>query len=49
LTTVAQSLRDQGIRCAELVLGEHPERERERERGVDWSLVRRGSTRGAAH
>jgi DNA-binding LacI/PurR family transcriptional regulator len=46
LTTVAQSLRDQGIRCAQLVLGELPADERDR--GVDWRLVRRGSTRRAS-
>jgi DNA-binding LacI/PurR family transcriptional regulator len=46
LTTIAQSLRDQGARCARLVLGDLPAGERER--GVDWRLVRRGSTGPAA-
>jgi DNA-binding LacI/PurR family transcriptional regulator len=46
LTTVAQSLREQGTRCAQLVLGELPAGESER--GVDWSLIRRGSTRRAS-
>jgi DNA-binding LacI/PurR family transcriptional regulator len=44
LTTIAQSLRDQGSRCARLALGEPIAGE------VAWRLVRRGSTerRGAA-
>jgi DNA-binding LacI/PurR family transcriptional regulator len=43
LTTVAQSLRDQGTRCAQLVLGELPAGEREG--STEWSLIRRDSTR----
>ena len=45
LTTVAQSLRDQGIRCARLALGERdpvPPDE-----ASDWRIVLRDSTRGA--
>jgi DNA-binding LacI/PurR family transcriptional regulator len=38
LTTIAQSLRDQGARCARLALGEPAAGE------VEWSLVRRSST-----
>jgi DNA-binding LacI/PurR family transcriptional regulator len=38
LTTIAQSLRDQGTRCARLALGEPAAGE------VEWSLVRRSST-----
>jgi DNA-binding LacI/PurR family transcriptional regulator len=41
LTTVAQSLRDQGAACARAALGEKPA-----SRTAPWSLVRRGSTRG---
>jgi DNA-binding LacI/PurR family transcriptional regulator len=40
LTTVAQSLRDQGAACAHAALGETPE-----SRTASWSIVRRGSTR----
>ncbi len=46
LTTLAQSLRDQGSRCARLVLSDpapstadHP---------ADWQVIRRGSTRDAS-
>jgi DNA-binding LacI/PurR family transcriptional regulator len=46
LTTVAQSLRDQGSRCAQLALGELPAAERGG--GTDWTLIRRGSTRRAS-
>jgi DNA-binding LacI/PurR family transcriptional regulator len=42
LTTVAQSLRDQGTRCAQLALGDPTAGERERT--IEWSLIRRGST-----
>ena len=42
LTTIAQSLRDQGRDCARLVLGETPD---DPDRGVAWELVRRTSTR----
>lgn len=38
LTTISQSLRDQGTRCARLALGERVAGE------VDWRLVRRSST-----
>jgi DNA-binding LacI/PurR family transcriptional regulator len=41
LTTVAQSLRDQGARCARLALGEEPGGEGP----VAWRVVERGSTR----
>ncbi|MFD0690009.1 LacI family DNA-binding transcriptional regulator [Actinomadura fibrosa] len=40
LTTVAQSLRDQGAACAHAALGREPAPET-----AAWSLVRRGSTR----
>ena len=40
LTTVAQSLRDQGTACAHLALGDEPA-----STAVSWSVVRRGSTR----
>ncbi|MFC1404621.1 MULTISPECIES: LacI family DNA-binding transcriptional regulator [Streptacidiphilus] len=40
LTTVAQSLRDQGTACAYLALGEKPV-----STAAPWSVVRRGSTR----
>jgi DNA-binding LacI/PurR family transcriptional regulator len=43
LTTIAQSLRDQGTRCAQLALGELDAGEGGG--GMDWSLIRRGSTR----
>jgi len=46
LTTVAQSLRDQGTRCARLALGR-----RDPDPGgdtTDWRIVVRGSTRGPA-
>jgi hypothetical protein len=39
LTTVAQSLRDQGATCAYAALGQKPESH------ASWSVVRRGSTR----
>jgi DNA-binding LacI/PurR family transcriptional regulator len=42
LTTVAQSLRDQGTRCAQLALRD-PAGD-ERERSIEWSVIRRGST-----
>jgi DNA-binding LacI/PurR family transcriptional regulator len=42
LTTLAQSLRDQGRRCARLALGQAAEDEGERPR---WRVVRRTSTR----
>jgi DNA-binding LacI/PurR family transcriptional regulator len=41
LTTVAQSLRDQGAACALVALGEQSP-----PRASAWSVVRRGSTRG---
>ena len=41
LTTVRQSLRDQGVACALAALGEAPDCPR-----APWSLVRRDSTRG---
>jgi DNA-binding LacI/PurR family transcriptional regulator len=40
LTTIAQSLRDQGIHCARLTLGETPDHPYEPE----WSLIKRQST-----
>jgi len=40
LTTIAQSLRDQGMACAHAALGEQPE-----EFSTAWSLIRRTSTR----
>jgi DNA-binding LacI/PurR family transcriptional regulator len=40
LTTVAQSLRDQGAACAQGALGQRP-----RAHTASWSIVRRGSTR----
>jgi DNA-binding LacI/PurR family transcriptional regulator len=40
LTTVAQSLRDQGAACAHGALGQRP-----RAHTASWSIVRRGSTR----
>jgi DNA-binding LacI/PurR family transcriptional regulator len=40
LTTIAQSLHDQGARCARLALGEPPAGEH-----LGWKLVRRSSTR----
>lgn len=40
LTTVAQSLRDQGAACARAALGEKPDA-----RTASWSIVRRDSTR----
>jgi DNA-binding LacI/PurR family transcriptional regulator len=40
LTTVAQSLRDQGGACAHAALGQEP-----RSYTASWSIVRRGSTR----
>jgi DNA-binding LacI/PurR family transcriptional regulator len=40
LTTVAQSLRDQGAACAQAALGQKPNSQ-----AVSWSIVRRGSTR----
>lgn len=42
LTTVAQSLRDQGDRCARLALGQAPDDQDPR---CAWQLVRRSSTR----
>jgi DNA-binding LacI/PurR family transcriptional regulator len=44
LTTLAQSLRDQGIRCAQLVLGEATPTARDQR--AEWHVIRRGSTRG---
>jgi DNA-binding LacI/PurR family transcriptional regulator len=43
LTTIAQSLREQGTRCARLALGEPAADE------VEWHLVRRNSTRIQSH
>jgi DNA-binding LacI/PurR family transcriptional regulator len=43
LTTIAQSLRDQGVHCARLVLGEPLDRSYQ----PAWSLVRRASTHAA--
>jgi DNA-binding LacI/PurR family transcriptional regulator len=43
LTTVAQSLREQGTACAQAALGQRPTGHSSR-----WSLVRRGSTRQIA-
>jgi DNA-binding LacI/PurR family transcriptional regulator len=43
LTTVAQSLRDQGAHCARLALGETPDHPYEPE----WTLISRASTRGS--
>ena len=40
LTTVAQSLREQGVICAQAALGQNPG-----SRTAPWSVVRRGSTR----
>ncbi|MEV0430920.1 hypothetical protein [Micromonospora sp. NPDC050495] len=40
LTTVAQSLREQGTACARAALGEAPN-----SLAAPWSVVRRGSTR----
>jgi DNA-binding LacI/PurR family transcriptional regulator len=40
LTTVAQSLREQGVACAHAALGEKPN-----SHTASWSIVRRGSTR----
>ncbi|MEY9840903.1 hypothetical protein [Streptacidiphilus sp. EB103A] len=40
LTTVAQSLRDQGTACAHLALGDNLAAS-----PASWSVVRRGSTR----
>jgi DNA-binding LacI/PurR family transcriptional regulator len=42
LTTVEQSLRDQGSRCARLALGERAAGHG----GIDWRLIRRASTSG---
>ena len=41
LTTIAQSLRDQGAACARAALGQQPGSFTQ-----SWSVVRRGSTRG---
>jgi DNA-binding LacI/PurR family transcriptional regulator len=46
LTTVAQSLREQGAACALAALGEQPAPGHEP--AASWSLVRRGSTRPGA-
>ena len=43
LTTIAQSLRDQGARCARIALGRLASADRDAE--VAWHLVRRASTR----
>jgi DNA-binding LacI/PurR family transcriptional regulator len=43
LTTVAQSLREQGAACARAALGQQPN-----SHAASWSIVRRGSTRGSA-
>ncbi|WP_238011190.1 LacI family DNA-binding transcriptional regulator [Dactylosporangium sp. AC04546] len=43
LTTVAQSLREQGAACAEAALGRPYQ-----SRAAGWSVVRRGSTRGVS-
>jgi DNA-binding LacI/PurR family transcriptional regulator len=40
LTTVAQSLRQQGAACAHAALGQKPD-----PHTTSWSIVRRGSTR----
>jgi DNA-binding LacI/PurR family transcriptional regulator len=40
LTTVAQSLREQGAACARAAFGQHPNPQ-----AAAWSIVRRGSTR----
>jgi DNA-binding LacI/PurR family transcriptional regulator len=40
LTTIAQSLRDQGAHCARLILAQTPDHPYE----PDWTLVRRTST-----
>lgn len=40
LTTVAQSLRDQGAACARVALGQKPSSQ-----AASWSIIRRGSTR----
>jgi hypothetical protein len=40
LTTVAQSLREQGAACAHAALGQKPD-----SHTASWSIVRRGSTR----
>jgi DNA-binding LacI/PurR family transcriptional regulator len=40
LTTVAQSLRQQGAACAHAALGQKPN-----SRTASWSIIRRGSTR----
>jgi DNA-binding LacI/PurR family transcriptional regulator len=40
LTTVAQSLREQGAACAHAALGQKPN-----SRTASWSIIRRGSTR----
>lgn len=46
LTTVAQSLRDQGIRCAQLALGKAtPAKGDDR---ADWQVIHRRSTRASA-
>jgi len=45
LTTIAQSLHDQGRHCARLVLGQAPDRPDE---SITWSLVRRISTRSTS-
>jgi DNA-binding LacI/PurR family transcriptional regulator len=42
LTTIAQSLRDQGSHCARLALGQTPDHPGER---IAWELIRRTSTR----
>jgi DNA-binding LacI/PurR family transcriptional regulator len=42
LTTIAQSLRDQGAHCARLALGETPDHTYE----PDWTLIKRESTSG---
>ncbi len=44
LTTVAQSLREQGAACAHAALGEKADAHT-----GSWSIVRRGSTRDASH
>jgi len=46
LTTLAQSLRDQGIRCAQLALGKATSMKEEDR--TDWQIIHRRSTRASA-
>jgi DNA-binding LacI/PurR family transcriptional regulator len=43
LTTLAQSLRDQGVRCAQLALGEATPAATDQR--ADWHVIQRRSTR----